>query len=246
MAYQRHTWVDRQGTGLNKFTNSGTATDLILTPNPDSITQQGTPFTAVWMNELEDGIYNVQVLTGTGAPSASIGVLGQFYLDTASGALYQKKSNGWLIFGGKSWSQLGSYTSTAVSTGSVTINLSEYLDVYSSVYIYLSLKKSGSGTATVSVHLGNSSSGDTLVSHGLTSTTLMTSYSQFFINGLAGTYANLEPFYFDYYSGASGTMSYPVGKRAAPSDWHVNKLYLYNASSASIQSGAVVEVYGLA
>lgn len=58
MAYQKNTWVARQGTGLNKFTNSGTSTNLILSPNPDTITQSGTPFSADWMNNIENGIAN--------------------------------------------------------------------------------------------------------------------------------------------------------------------------------------------
>lgn len=56
MAYARHTWLNRIGVGLNKFHNSGTATDLILTANPDSVSQEGTPFSAAWMNELEAGV----------------------------------------------------------------------------------------------------------------------------------------------------------------------------------------------
>ena len=56
MAYQKNTWIARQGTGLNKFTNSGTSTNLILSSNPDTITQVGTPFSADWMNNLENGV----------------------------------------------------------------------------------------------------------------------------------------------------------------------------------------------
>ena len=49
-------WINRAGTGLNKFTNSGTAGNLILTPNPDSITTPGTPITASKLNHMENGI----------------------------------------------------------------------------------------------------------------------------------------------------------------------------------------------
>ena len=49
-------WINRAGTGLNKFTNSGTAGNLILTPNPDSITTPGTPITAAKLNHMENGI----------------------------------------------------------------------------------------------------------------------------------------------------------------------------------------------
>ena len=90
MAYTKHTWLARLGTGLNKFLNSGTSTNLVLTPNPDSITQQGSPFSATWMNEMEQGIYNGNTLTGTSAPTTSTaGVVGQLYLNTTNGYLYK-------------------------------------------------------------------------------------------------------------------------------------------------------------
>ena len=57
MAYTKHTWLPRLGTGLNKFSNSGSAEHLVLTPEPDTVTQEGTPFSAAWLNEMEDGIY---------------------------------------------------------------------------------------------------------------------------------------------------------------------------------------------
>lgn len=56
MAYTKHTWLARLGTGLNKYRNAGTVQNLILTQTPDSLEQEGTPFSAGWMNEMEDGI----------------------------------------------------------------------------------------------------------------------------------------------------------------------------------------------
>lgn len=55
MAYTKHTWVDRQGIGLNKFTDQN-GNEYEFTPNPDSITQTGTPFSAAWMNNIENGL----------------------------------------------------------------------------------------------------------------------------------------------------------------------------------------------
>ena len=49
-------WVNRAGLGLNKFTNSGTAANLVLTPNPDAISNPGTPITAQKLNHMENGI----------------------------------------------------------------------------------------------------------------------------------------------------------------------------------------------
>lgn len=59
MAYQKHTWVDRVATGDNKFINSGTGNNLILTPNPDSVITEGTPFSAEWMNNIENAIDDI-------------------------------------------------------------------------------------------------------------------------------------------------------------------------------------------
>lgn len=55
MAYTPNTWQDRTGTGLNKFTDQN-GNEYEFTPTPDEITQQGTPFSAAWMNHIEQGI----------------------------------------------------------------------------------------------------------------------------------------------------------------------------------------------
>ena len=54
--YKKTIWLPRLGTGLNKFRNSGTLQNMILTPEPDNIEQEGTPFSAELMNNLEDGV----------------------------------------------------------------------------------------------------------------------------------------------------------------------------------------------
>lgn len=55
MAYTPNTWQDRTGTGLNKFTDQN-GNEYEFTPTPDEITQQGTPFSAAWLNHIERGI----------------------------------------------------------------------------------------------------------------------------------------------------------------------------------------------
>ena len=65
MGFVKKTWLPRLGTGLNKFSNAGTAENLILTNTPDEITQQGDAFTAENMNQLEERIYNAFV-SGSG------------------------------------------------------------------------------------------------------------------------------------------------------------------------------------
>lgn len=62
--YEKTNWLPRIGTGLNKFRNSGSMQNLVLTPDPDSISQQGTPFSADLMNHLEEGVYQAHLLAG--------------------------------------------------------------------------------------------------------------------------------------------------------------------------------------
>ena len=55
MAYQKHVWVARTGTKLNRFLKyNETATSVELVNSPESITQEGTPFSAQIMNEIEE------------------------------------------------------------------------------------------------------------------------------------------------------------------------------------------------
>ena len=55
MAYTPTTWVELQGSGLNKYTDQN-GNILELNWTPDSVTQQGTPFTAEAMNKIEQGV----------------------------------------------------------------------------------------------------------------------------------------------------------------------------------------------
>lgn len=63
MAYNKHTWVARQGVGLNKFTDQN-GVKYEFTPSPDEVTQPGTPFSAEWMNEMEAGIASAGIIYG--------------------------------------------------------------------------------------------------------------------------------------------------------------------------------------
>ncbi len=63
MAYSKHTWVARQGVGLNKFTDQN-GNRYEFTPSPDEVTQPGTPFSAEWMNEMEEQLAKAAVLSG--------------------------------------------------------------------------------------------------------------------------------------------------------------------------------------
>ena len=59
MSYTPFNWLPRLGQGLNKFTDQTTGQVLTLNSTPDSITQEGTPFSAARMNALEQGLGNV-------------------------------------------------------------------------------------------------------------------------------------------------------------------------------------------
>ncbi len=56
MAYNKHTWTKRLGTGLNKFKDTITGQVMALVNQPDSVTQAGTPLREDWLNEMETGI----------------------------------------------------------------------------------------------------------------------------------------------------------------------------------------------
>ena len=55
MAYKKHEWKARTGTGLNKFRDQN-GNIYEFEAAPDEVTQPGTPFSADWMNEMEEGI----------------------------------------------------------------------------------------------------------------------------------------------------------------------------------------------
>ncbi len=97
MAYTKHFWRQRLGVGLNKYTNSGDAVNLILTPAPDQITQEGTPFSAQWMNEMEQGIADGQVLVFDGAPTGTAAE-GQIGVDASQNptVLYVYQNGAWV------------------------------------------------------------------------------------------------------------------------------------------------------
>lgn len=55
MAYKKHIWVPRTGTKLNRFLKyNETATSVELVNAPETVTQEGTPFSAQIMNEIEE------------------------------------------------------------------------------------------------------------------------------------------------------------------------------------------------
>lgn len=79
MAYQPNVWKDRTGTGLNIFQDQdGNIYEFV--PAPTSVTQVGTPFSADWMNNLEQGVSSAQrqIAFGTGEPSG--GESGDVYI----------------------------------------------------------------------------------------------------------------------------------------------------------------------
>lgn len=63
MAYSKNTWKARVGTGLNRFVDQN-GNYLYLTPSPESVEETGTPFSAEWMNNIENGIHQLDTLFG--------------------------------------------------------------------------------------------------------------------------------------------------------------------------------------
>ena len=92
MAYTPNTWEDRIATGDNRFTDQDSNV-YEFTPAPTYVQQNGTPFSAAWMNHIEDRLafMGKQLWTGswqyngTGKPS-SIPTIGDYtvlYLQTS-------------------------------------------------------------------------------------------------------------------------------------------------------------------
>ena len=76
MAYTPHTWQAREGEGLSIYTDTNTGSVLNLQSTPTSVTQAGTPFSAEWMNEMEQGIEGASTAEGTDVPAATAEALG--------------------------------------------------------------------------------------------------------------------------------------------------------------------------
>lgn len=79
MAYTPNVWKDRLGSGLNKFEDQN-GNLYIFIPRPDSITQIGTPFSAEWMNHLEQGVANAQTKIKFGTAEPTGGEDGDVYI----------------------------------------------------------------------------------------------------------------------------------------------------------------------
>lgn len=56
MGYNKHEWIARVGTGLNKWRDQISNVLFEFLNEPDSVSIPGTPFQAAWLNEMEDGI----------------------------------------------------------------------------------------------------------------------------------------------------------------------------------------------
>lgn len=71
MPYTPNTWVARQGTDLNRFQDQD-GNFITLTQAPTEVITQGTPFSADWMNHIEQGIAeNSALLTPVLIPNNS-------------------------------------------------------------------------------------------------------------------------------------------------------------------------------
>jgi len=77
MAYNKHSWISRLGTLLNRFRKeSETSTHVVLVNEPESITEPGTSINVGWLNEMEEGIFQAHV-TADGNTSSISTINGQ-------------------------------------------------------------------------------------------------------------------------------------------------------------------------
>lgn len=80
MPYTQHQWLARLGTGLSKMTDLITGQLFNFQSTPDTITQEGTPISPEWLNEMEQGIYDANALVSTAPTTSTVGALGQVLL----------------------------------------------------------------------------------------------------------------------------------------------------------------------
>lgn len=128
MAYNKHMWVARQGVGLNKFTDQN-GVKYEFTPSPDEVTQPGTPFSAEWMNEMEEQLEKAAVLSG-GAVEGNFPVfnaLGELINSGKGPDILQYVNGAFSTLGGTSVDvgnakiEAGSYIGTGTTTQSLSI-----------------------------------------------------------------------------------------------------------------------------
>lgn len=90
--YQRTTWTDRQVQNPMNFTATGTAAatsggTLVLTPNEGTVTQTGTALTASVMNNIEQGIVdlnNNKLETGGGTVTGDLTIKANLWLQATN------------------------------------------------------------------------------------------------------------------------------------------------------------------
>jgi hypothetical protein len=74
MAYTKHNWVAPAGSLLNRFVkHNETESHVVLEHAPGVLTNSPTPFSAEWMNEIEDGIAGAEEAASDALKAAQSG-----------------------------------------------------------------------------------------------------------------------------------------------------------------------------
>ncbi len=140
MAYTKHTWQARQGTDLSKFTDtiSGNTLNLVSAAN---ITQAGTPISADWLNEMEQGIYDGNALIFAAAPTTStVGAVGQIGVYNGDAYVCTAAANN--VY---TWIKVGAPTHTETAYTGNDNTATMCVDVYGDgrVHLYGRVEESG-------------------------------------------------------------------------------------------------------
>lgn len=106
MAYIPNTWQDRIVVGGNKFTDQS-GKKYTFTPTPDSVSQQGTPFSADWMNHIEQGILSATVSVAT---AETTGLIPSYTVISLPGGKAIAYGNSVITIAAESWGGNGPYT----------------------------------------------------------------------------------------------------------------------------------------
>lgn len=155
MAYTPHTWLARIGEDLNRFLDTTTGKYSIFQSAPTSISQEGTPFNATWMNEMESGIEQ-------GASRINQNqLINAYFLSpvnqrgaTSYNAVNQYGIDRWMLYGASPSVTINS--SGVVVTGGSIVQYVENLAAFEGTTFTLSAQQSGGDVQSITGVLSTS------------------------------------------------------------------------------------------
>lgn len=115
MSFQIKNWTARQGTGLNKFTDTITGQKMQLVNSPDAITSYGDSFSVANMNDLESRILAGLSDTSPRGVYATTTALQTAYPTGTGGICVVTAEGKWYYWSGTAWAVGGTYQAASVA-----------------------------------------------------------------------------------------------------------------------------------